>query len=45
MSGRIIRAKEAVISNADLTNTYKFVPKRVHATFDEERKGMVTKQG
>ena len=36
-SGRTIRAKEAVISNADLTNTYNFVPKGVHATFDEER--------
>eukprot|EP00956_Cyclotella_meneghiniana_P009953 scaffold13753_cov65-Cyclotella_meneghiniana.AAC.12 len=36
-SGRIIRAKEAVISNADLYNTYNFVPEGVHATFDEER--------
>lgn len=37
-SGKVIRAKEAVISNADLTNTYNFVPKGVHAGFDEERK-------
>eukprot|EP00584_Thalassiosira_punctigera_P011188 CAMPEP_0172529412 /NCGR_PEP_ID=MMETSP1067-20121228/3490_1 /TAXON_ID=265564 ORGANISM="Thalassiosira punctigera, Strain Tpunct2005C2" /NCGR_SAMPLE_ID=MMETSP1067 /ASSEMBLY_ACC=CAM_ASM_000444 /LENGTH=603 /DNA_ID=CAMNT_0013313457 /DNA_START=66 /DNA_END=1877 /DNA_ORIENTATION=- len=36
-SGRIIRAKEAVISNADLTNTYNFVPIGVHAVFDGER--------
>ncbi|KAL7530706.1 hypothetical protein ACHAXR_006779 [Thalassiosira sp. AJA248-18] len=36
-SGRIIRAKEAVISNADLTNTFNFVPKGKHAEFDEER--------
>lgn len=36
-SGRIIRAKEAVISNADLYNTYQFVPKGVHEMFDEER--------
>jgi phytoene dehydrogenase-like protein len=36
-SGRIIRAKEAVISNADLTNTFNFVPIGVHARFDEER--------
>ena len=36
-SGRIIRAKECVISNADLTNTYNFVPKGVHQGFDEER--------
>lgn len=37
-SGKIIRAKEAVISNADLTATYNFVPKGVHQAFDEERK-------
>ena len=37
-SGKIIRAKEAVISNADLTNTFNFVPKGVHEGFDEERK-------
>ncbi|KAL7469649.1 hypothetical protein ACHAXS_009907 [Conticribra weissflogii] len=36
-SGRVIRAKEAVISNADLYNTYKFVPEGVHKGFDEER--------
>jgi hypothetical protein len=36
-SGRIIKAKEAIISNADLYNTYKFVPKGVHEMFDEER--------
>ena len=36
-SGKVIRAREAVISNADLTNTYNFVPKGVHAGFDEER--------
>eukprot|EP00580_Thalassiosira_gravida_P002086 CAMPEP_0201607112 /NCGR_PEP_ID=MMETSP0492-20130828/6341_1 /ASSEMBLY_ACC=CAM_ASM_000837 /TAXON_ID=420259 /ORGANISM="Thalassiosira gravida, Strain GMp14c1" /LENGTH=622 /DNA_ID=CAMNT_0048071649 /DNA_START=63 /DNA_END=1931 /DNA_ORIENTATION=- len=36
-SGRVIRAKEAVISNADLTNTYNFIPKGKHADFDEER--------
>ena len=35
--GRIVRAREAVISNADLTNTYKFVPRGIHAKFDEER--------
>mmetsp|Transcript_17886 Transcript_17886/g.37367 ORF Transcript_17886/g.37367 Transcript_17886/m.37367 type:complete len:620 (-) Transcript_17886:116-1975(-) len=36
-SGRKIRAKEAVISNADLYNTYKFVPEGIHQGFDEER--------
>lgn len=36
-SGRVIRAKEAVISNADLTNTYNFVPEGAHEIFDEER--------
>jgi phytoene dehydrogenase-like protein len=36
-SGKIIKAKEAVISNADLYNTYKFVPEGVHHLFDEER--------
>lgn len=36
-SGRIIRAKEAVVSNADLYNTYNFVPEGVHELFDEER--------
>eukprot|EP00579_Thalassiosira_antarctica_P004806 CAMPEP_0201884416 /NCGR_PEP_ID=MMETSP0902-20130614/17150_1 /ASSEMBLY_ACC=CAM_ASM_000551 /TAXON_ID=420261 /ORGANISM="Thalassiosira antarctica, Strain CCMP982" /LENGTH=592 /DNA_ID=CAMNT_0048413379 /DNA_START=76 /DNA_END=1851 /DNA_ORIENTATION=+ len=36
-SGRVIRAKECVISNADLTNTYKFVPEGKHQGFDEER--------
>jgi phytoene dehydrogenase-like protein len=37
-SGRIIRATEAVVSNADLFNTYNFVPKGVNDLFDEERK-------
>ena len=37
-SGKIIRAKEAVISNADLTNTFNFVPEGVHEGFDAERK-------
>lgn len=36
-SGRMLRAKEAVVSNADLTNTYNFVPRGVHARFDQER--------
>ncbi|EED93915.1 predicted protein [Thalassiosira pseudonana CCMP1335] len=36
-SGRIIKAKEAVISNADLYNTYKFVPEGKHEGFDKER--------
>ncbi|KAL7487602.1 hypothetical protein ACHAW6_013185 [Cyclotella cf. meneghiniana] len=36
-SGRIVRAKQAVVSNADLFNTYNFVPKGVHQLFDEER--------
>ena len=36
-SGRVVRAKEAVISNADLTNTFNFVPRGVNAKFDEER--------
>jgi len=36
-SGRIIRAKEAVISNADLTNTYNFIAPGQHRGFDDER--------
>lgn len=36
-SGRIIRAKEAVVSNADLFHTYNFIPKGMHELFDEER--------
>ena len=36
--GRVIRAREAIISNADLTNTYNFVPRGVHGVFDEEAK-------
>jgi phytoene dehydrogenase-like protein len=34
---RIIRAKEAVISNADLYHTYQFVDKGIHEGFDQER--------
>ena len=40
-SGRVIRAKEAVISNADLTNTFEFIPVGAHAGFDEERKQLL----
>jgi phytoene dehydrogenase-like protein len=36
-TGRIVRAREAVISNADLTNTYNFVKRGKHSAFDEER--------
>lgn len=37
-SGRVIRAKEAVISNADLFHTYNFVPEGKNIDFDAERK-------
>lgn len=40
-SGRVIRAREAVISNADLTNTFNFVPEGAHVGFDEERKQLL----
>lgn len=36
-SGRIIKAREAVVSNADLTNTFNFVPRGIHDKFDTER--------
>ena len=35
--GKAIRAREAVISNADLFHTYKLVPEGVHDGFDRER--------
>ncbi|KAL3791926.1 hypothetical protein ACHAW5_010332 [Stephanodiscus triporus] len=35
--GRVVRAREAVISNADMTNTYNFVKRGAHAGFDDER--------
>jgi phytoene dehydrogenase-like protein len=36
-SGRIVRAREAVVSNADLTSTFKFVKRGADAKFDDER--------
>jgi len=35
--GGIVRARKAVISNADLHNTFRLVPRGAHAALDEER--------
>ena len=35
--GRTVRARKAVVSNADLHNTFRLVPEGVHADFDAER--------
>ena len=34
-----LRARKAVVSNADLHNTFKLVPKGKHEAFDAEREG------
>ena len=36
-SGKILRAKEAVVSNADLYHTFRLVKEGANAEFDEER--------
>ena len=39
--GRTIRARKAVVSNADLHNTFKLVPEGKHAGLDEERRSLL----
>jgi len=39
--GQTLRARKAVVSNADLHNTFRLVPEGVHAAFDEERAKML----
>jgi len=36
--GQTLRARKAVISNADLFNTFKLVPEGAHVAFDDERR-------
>ena len=43
--GKVVRAKKAVVSNADLYNTFKLVPKGMHAGFDAERELLLGKGG
>jgi phytoene dehydrogenase-like protein len=43
--GKTIRAKQAVVSNADLYNTFKLVPEGVHEGFDAERESLLGKGG
>ena len=40
-SGEIINAKEAVVSNVDLWNTFKLVPKTKNEKFEKERKELL----
>ena len=39
--GKLLRAKRAVVSNADLYNTFKMVPRGKHADFDAEREALL----
>ena len=39
--GKTLRARKAVVSNADLHNTFKLVPRGASAAFDEEREKLL----
>lgn len=44
-SGKILRARKAIISNADLHNTFKLVPEGASADLDQERRQLLGGHG